>query len=75
MSNLFTIVSVEQQEIVAGGVRSRLRSRYTYEENKALVIRGFKFSNGRGGVELKFDLLRADSEINEESVFKAFVGV
>ncbi len=51
MSNLFTAVSAEQQEIIVGG--ARLRSRTTYNQDEKTIIRGLKITPTKYGIELK----------------------
>ncbi|MBK1990272.1 hypothetical protein A0J48_022555 [Sphaerospermopsis aphanizomenoides BCCUSP55] len=68
MSNLFTAVSVEQQEIVAGGkISGGVESKYKFTDYEGLVIKGFRLKNGKGGSGLWFDKLEAFNDETEYS--------
>jgi hypothetical protein len=76
MSNLFTAVSVEQQEIVAGGkISSGVESKYRSTDYEELTIKGFKFENGKGGSQLWFDKLEAYQNETEYSDIDAYTYV
>jgi hypothetical protein len=68
MSNLFTAVSAEQQEILAGGTKKSkkmsafLDSNYEFlKKGEKLGIEDLDFKNGRNGSSLRFDELEVVS--------------
>lgn len=67
MANLFTAVSTEQQEIVAGGSKKKemsafLDSNYEFlKRGEKLGIEDLNFTNGQDGSSLRFDELEVIS--------------
>jgi hypothetical protein len=73
MSNLFTAVSVEQQEIVAGGLRGRVNANARYNQDKKLSFDKFQLSFGQYGPTVTIRNFKLKENNNGESDFLARV--